>query len=126
MKYQVDQDLCIGCGMCESLCPDVFRINEEGKAEVFGEGDGSSALESCPASAISEAAEEAAAEAAEETQETVTEESGKYVCTICGYVYDPAAGDPDRGIEPGTAFEDLPEDWTCPLCAVGKDLFEKE
>ena len=47
----------------------------------------------------------------------------KYVCDVCGYVYDPAVGDPDNGIEPGTAFEDLPEDWVCPLCGVGKDDF---
>ena len=50
----------------------------------------------------------------------------KYVCQVCGYVYDPAAGDPDNGIEPGTAFEDLPDDWTCPVCGVSKDEFEKE
>lgn len=50
----------------------------------------------------------------------------KYVCTVCGYVYDPEAGDPDSGIKPGTAFEDLPNDWVCPLCGVGKDQFEKE
>ncbi len=49
----------------------------------------------------------------------------KYVCDVCGYVYDPAVGDPDNGIEPGTAFEDLPEDWLCPLCGVGKDEFSK-
>ncbi len=47
----------------------------------------------------------------------------KYVCEVCGYVYDPAEGDPDNGIAPGTAFEDLPEDWLCPLCGVGKDQF---
>ena len=47
----------------------------------------------------------------------------KYVCDVCGYVYDPAAGDPDSGIAPGTAFEDLPADWVCPLCGVGKDQF---
>ena len=47
----------------------------------------------------------------------------KYVCDVCGYIYDPAVGDPDAGIEPGTAFEDLPEDWVCPLCGVGKDDF---
>ena len=46
-----------------------------------------------------------------------------YVCDVCGYVYDPAAGDPDNGIAPGTAFEDLPEDWVCPICGVGKDEF---
>ncbi len=50
----------------------------------------------------------------------------KYVCTVCGWVYDPAKGDPDNGIQPGTAFEDLPEDWTCPECGVGKEDFEPE
>ena len=49
----------------------------------------------------------------------------KYVCQVCGYVYDEAAGDPDRGIAPGSKFEDLPDDWTCPLCGVGKDQFEE-
>ena len=49
----------------------------------------------------------------------------KYVCDVCGYIYDPAVGDPDNGIEPGTAFEDLTEDWLCPLCGVGKDEFSK-
>ncbi len=48
----------------------------------------------------------------------------KYVCTACGYIYDPEVGDPDNGIEPGTAFADLPEDWVCPLCSLGKDVFE--
>ena len=48
----------------------------------------------------------------------------KYKCLMCGYIYDPAAGDPDNGIEPGTAFEDLPDDWVCPECGVGKDEFE--
>jgi rubredoxin len=50
----------------------------------------------------------------------------KYVCILCGYVYDPAAGDPDAGIKPGTSFKDLPEDWVCPLCGAMKDQFEKE
>lgn len=49
----------------------------------------------------------------------------KYVCIPCGYVYDPEVGDPDSGIQPGTAFEDIPEDWTCPICGVTKDLFQK-
>jgi rubredoxin len=48
----------------------------------------------------------------------------KYECTICGYVYDPVVGDSDSGIEPGTAFEEIPEDWVCPVCGVGKDQFE--
>lgn len=49
----------------------------------------------------------------------------KWRCTICGYIYDPAKGDPDSGIEPGTAFEDLPDDWSCPMCGVDKSMFEK-
>jgi len=49
----------------------------------------------------------------------------KYVCKVCGYVYDPEKGDSTSGIAPGTAFEDLPEDWTCPECGVGKEYFEK-
>jgi rubredoxin len=49
----------------------------------------------------------------------------KYMCTVCGYIYDPAEGDPDGGIEAGTAFEDLPDDWVCPMCGVGKEEFEK-
>ena len=47
----------------------------------------------------------------------------KYMCEPCGYIYDPAEGDPDSGIAPGTAFEDLPDDWCCPVCGVGKDDF---
>ena len=50
----------------------------------------------------------------------------KYVCTICGYVYDEAKGDPDNGIAPGTKWEDVAEDFVCPLCGVGKDMFEEE
>ncbi len=49
----------------------------------------------------------------------------KYECTVCGYIYDPAKGDPDGGIEPGTVFEDIPDDWVCPVCGAGKEDFEK-
>lgn len=49
----------------------------------------------------------------------------KYECTVCGYIYNPAEGDQDNGIAPGTAFEDLPEDWVCPVCGVGKEEFEE-
>lgn len=48
----------------------------------------------------------------------------KYECKVCGYIYDPVDGDPDNGVVPGTAFEDLPEDWVCPLCSAEKDEFE--
>lgn len=50
----------------------------------------------------------------------------RYVCDVCGYVYDEAQGDPDNGIAPGTRFADLPEDYVCPLCGVGKDRFSEE
>jgi len=49
----------------------------------------------------------------------------KYVCKICGYIYDPDKGDPDNGIAPGTMFENLPDDWVCPICGATKDQFEK-
>jgi rubredoxin len=49
----------------------------------------------------------------------------KYECTACGYIYDPAVGDPDNGIPPGTSFEALPDTWVCPQCGVTKDLFIK-
>jgi len=61
-------------------------------------------------------------------KESKTEEAtkmAKYKCTVCGYVYDPKKGDPDSGIKPGTAFEDIPDDWVCPVCGVGKDQFER-
>ncbi len=51
----------------------------------------------------------------------------KYVCTVCGYEYDPAEGDPDNGVngvKPGTAFEDVPADWVCPICGAPKSEFE--
>lgn len=48
----------------------------------------------------------------------------KYECLVCGYIYDPKVGDVENGVEPGTDFEDIPEDWVCPICAVGKDQFE--
>ena len=48
----------------------------------------------------------------------------KYRCTVCEYLYDPEPGDPENGIDPGTAFEDLPDDWVCPVCNEGKWAFE--
>jgi rubredoxin len=50
----------------------------------------------------------------------------KYVCNVCGYVYEPADGDPDNGVKPGTAWEDVSEDWVCPLCGAGKSEFSEE
>jgi len=50
----------------------------------------------------------------------------RYICQVCGYVYDPAEGDPDNGIDVETPFEDLPDDWTCPVCGADKDQFDKE
>jgi len=48
----------------------------------------------------------------------------KYICTLCDYIYDPAAGDPENGVDPGTAFADLPDDWVCPDCGADIDEFE--
>jgi flavin reductase (DIM6/NTAB) family NADH-FMN oxidoreductase RutF/rubredoxin len=59
----------------------------------------------------------------EERKETVTK-MAKYKCTVCGYIYDPEAGDPDGGIKPGTPFEKIPDDWVCPVCGASKDQFE--
>lgn len=50
----------------------------------------------------------------------------KYICTVCGYVYNPEKGDPQNGVPPGTPFEKLPEKWVCPICYVGKEKFRKE
>ena len=50
----------------------------------------------------------------------------KWKCSICGYVYDPSKGDPDNGVKSGTAFEEIPEDWVCPVCGAGKDVFEAD
>ena len=50
----------------------------------------------------------------------------KFICNVCGYVYDEDAGDPDNGIAPGTPWEDVPDDFTCPLCGVGKEEFSAE
>jgi rubredoxin len=49
----------------------------------------------------------------------------KWECTVCGYIYDSAIGDPEHGVKPGTAFEDLPDDWVCPVCGAAKDQFVK-
>ncbi len=49
----------------------------------------------------------------------------KWECTVCGYIYDPAKGDPDNGVAPGTRFEDIPDTWVCPECGVSKDNFRK-
>ncbi|HNS15898.1 MAG TPA: rubredoxin [Syntrophorhabdaceae bacterium] len=62
----------------------------------------------------------------EEEPKTAAAPSGKYTCKVCGYVYDPAAGDPDSGIKPGTPFEELPDSWVCPICNAPKSEFEKE
>jgi rubredoxin len=50
----------------------------------------------------------------------------KWECTVCGYIYDPEVGDEEHGVKPGTPFDELPEDWVCPVCGVGKDQFVKK
>lgn len=49
----------------------------------------------------------------------------KFECSVCGYIYDPEVGDPESGIAPGTPFEDLPDDWVCPVCGADKSMFEE-
>jgi rubredoxin len=49
----------------------------------------------------------------------------KYECSVCGYIYDPEKGDPESGVNPGTPFENLSDDWVCPICGAGKDEFEE-
>jgi rubredoxin len=53
----------------------------------------------------------------------IGENMKKYRCTVCGYIYDPDKGDPDSGIAPGTPFEDIPDEWACPLCGAAKEDF---
>ena len=72
---------------------------------------------------FTEAVAEAIEEDEEEEEEAATQ---RYVCIVCGWVYDPVEGDPDSGIAPGTPFKDIPDDWTCPACGVGKEHFEPE
>ncbi len=55
---------------------------------------------------------------------STNEDNQKYRCTVCGYIYDPEEGDPANDIDPGIPFDQLPEDWTCPICGVSKDDFE--
>lgn len=50
----------------------------------------------------------------------------KYVCTVCGYEYNPEDGDPENGVNPGTSFDDIPDDWECPICGASKEDFEKK
>ncbi len=57
---------------------------------------------------------------------TYRKDMKKYRCEVCDWIFDPAVGDPDGGIAPGTAFEDIPDDWVCPVCGVGKDEFVEE
>jgi flavin reductase (DIM6/NTAB) family NADH-FMN oxidoreductase RutF/rubredoxin len=74
-----------------------------------------------------EAGKKALQQPAEPTAESKTESAkmDKYECTVCGYIYDPAEGDPDNGVKPGTRFEDVPADWVCPICGAPKDQFVK-
>jgi len=60
-----------------------------------------------------------------EEKKEVAPKMAKYQCTVCGYIYDPELGDPDGGIKPGTPFEDIPDDWVCPVCGASKDQFKK-
>ena len=60
-----------------------------------------------------------------ETPKEATSKMAKYRCTVCGYIYEPENGDPDGGVKPGTPFENIPDDWVCPICGAAKSEFEK-
>jgi rubredoxin len=77
-----------------------------------------------PSSAKNPATKKTAVKAEPEKKEEKKEMS-KYECIACGYIYDPAKGDPSQGVKPGTSFDDLPADWVCPDCGAGKDQFEQ-
>jgi rubredoxin len=77
-----------------------------------------------PSSAKNPATKKPAVKAEPEKKEEKREMS-KYECIACGYIYNPAKGDPSQGVKPGTSFDDLPADWVCPDCGAGKDQFEK-
>jgi flavin reductase (DIM6/NTAB) family NADH-FMN oxidoreductase RutF/rubredoxin len=70
--------------------------------------------------------ERAATYVKDESDKKEAKELKKYTCSVCGYVYDPANGDPDNGVKPGTAFESLPDEWVCPVCGATKDQFSPE
>ena len=59
-------------------------------------------------------------------QAAAVKDLARFVCITCGWVYDPETGDPETGIAPGTPFEEIPEDWTCPACGVGKEFFDED
>jgi rubredoxin len=56
---------------------------------------------------------------------TAAKSREKHICIVCGYIYDPELGDPDNGIDPGTSFDDLPDDWLCPWCLMPKSMFRR-
>jgi len=60
-----------------------------------------------------------------EEEKAAAPQMAKYRCTVCNYIYDPVLGDPDSNIKPGTPFEEIPDDWVCPVCGAGKSEFER-
>lgn len=117
-----------------ALCTETqthFQFLEPGQepaAEFFMEGEPLYLYEYCNLHGLwlndLKASEQAEDEAPAEEEVAGDYDKTKYLCTACQWIYDPALGDPDGGIAPGTSFSDLPEDWVCPLCGVGKDMFE--
>ncbi|OGS20528.1 MAG: High molecular weight rubredoxin [Elusimicrobia bacterium RIFOXYA2_FULL_39_19] len=128
------QDYCIGCFEAEvinslDVGTHTIFVGKVTGAEVIGEGEpmtyacyrdikGGKSPKSAPTYIAPQAGN-----IGKEQQGGI--KMDKYKCTVCGYVYDPAVGDPDSGIKPGTAFESIPDNWVCPVCGVGKDQFEK-
>lgn len=120
------------CGVLKSGGPMTYAYYHQVKkgktpkaAATYQKGQQTGAGPVPAATAVGPAAPESESESAKRAKaSTEDRKMRKYRCTVCGYIYDPAAGDPDGGIKPGTAFEDIPDDWACPVCGVSKDQFE--
>lgn len=114
----------VDCGSHTTFVADVVasRLVKPGEPLIYAyyhQVKGGKTGKNSPTYAASKAAENARLSERSKTMK-------KYVCQVCGYVYDPAAGDPDTGVAAGTPFEKLPEDWLCPVCGASKDQFEPE
>ena len=110
------QSLCARKEYCSSEIRTKALKRCEGDVDAADEETAAEACQNCPVGAISEA---------DNSNLERKRHMSKYQCGPCGYIYDPEIGDPDSGIAPGTAFEDIPDDWCCPICGVTKDMFEK-
>lgn len=118
----------VDCGshvlfVAKATASQVLKSGEPLTYAYYHEVKGGKTAKNAPTYGVREKADNSRASVQARERKTVMK---KYVCTVCGYVYDPEAGDPDNGIRPGTSFEDLPEDWVCPVCGAAKEEFEPQ